>query len=60
MPLVLMANVGGLNRISTHTQPQQEMDDILQWHVSGVWRVPAAPTQMIPHAIFRDAFQGAI
>ena len=55
LPFVLVAHVGRLERIALRLDLQHQVDDVLERQVVGVRPVPAAPAQVIAHAVLRNA-----
>src|SRR5690349_2778161 len=58
--LVLMPRVRALDEIRLRLYAQHEIDDVLELDVVGMRPVPAAPAEVIAHAIFGDVAQRMI
>src|SRR5579862_3325993 len=56
-PFVLVARVGGLDRIAAGVDAEDQVDDVAQRNVVMVRPVKAAPADMQPHLVARDAAQ---
>src|SRR5579863_7404719 len=56
-PFMLVARVRGLDRIAPGIDPENQVDDVLQWDVVVVRTVKAAPADMEAHLLLRDAAQ---
>ena len=57
LPFVLVAHVGGLERIALRLDLQHQVDDVLERQIVGVRPVPGAPAQVIAHAVLRNALR---
>src|SRR5438093_1538956 len=55
LPFVRMARIGAFDHIGTHIHLKDEVNDILEWNVGGVRPRPASPTDVITHALSRQA-----
>src|SRR5271169_487157 len=58
--LMLVPRVGALDEKSLRPDLEHDVGDALEFEIIGVRAVPAAPAQMIAHAIFRDVAQRMI
>ena len=56
-PLVLVARVGGLDQVGANADLQQQADDIFQRQIRRVRPMPAAPADMVAHALLRNIRQ---
>ncbi len=57
---VLVARIRAFDQIGLRLDLQQQVDDALELEVESMRAVPAAPAQMIAHAIFRNIAQRMI
>ena len=59
-PFVLVARVGGLERVSARRNLQHQVDHVLERQVVRVRAVPTAPADVIAHPVFGKPFQRLI
>ena len=59
-PFVLVAHIGGLDRIGAGLHLQDQVDDVLERRVGDVRHVPAAEADVIADAVLRDAFERVV
>ena len=59
-PLVLVAGVGGLDRVARGADAEDDVDDVLERNVVAVRAVEAPPADVQPHLLARDAAQGVV
>jgi hypothetical protein len=52
---VLVPHIGGLEGIGLRPHREDEIDDVLERQIMGVRAMPAAPAQMIAHALLGNA-----
>ena len=57
---MLVTDVAGFDQVGLGVDTEHDVDDIAQRKIGGVRPVPAAPADVISHAIDRDAFEGMI
>ena len=60
LPFVLVAYVGGLDRIGAGLHAQHQVDDVGQLCIGDMRHVPAAEADMIADAILRNALQSLV
>src|SRR4030095_13978461 len=58
--LMFVADVTGFDQVRLGVDLENDVDDVAQRKIGGVRTVPAAPADVIAHAIDRDAFEGVI
>src|SRR6185503_8255469 len=54
LPFVFMTRVGALDDVGAHLHLQDQVDDLLERHVAGMWSRPGAPAHMIADAVSRQ------
>src|SRR5262249_50104016 len=59
-PFVLMSHVAGLEGIGLRLNRENQIDDVFQRQVVGMRTVPAAPTEVVTHLLFRNADERVI
>src|SRR5262245_55797254 len=59
-PLVLMSHVAGLEGIGLRLNRENQIDDVFQRQVVSMRTVPAAPTKVVTHLLFRNADERVI
>ena len=57
---MLVTDVAGFDQVRLSVDTEHDVDDVAQRKIGGVRPMPAAPADMIAHAIDRDAFEGVI
>ena len=57
---MLVADVAGFDQVRLGVDTEHDVDDVAQRKIGGVRTMPAAPADVIAHAIDRDAVEGAI
>src|SRR5215470_14047550 len=59
-PFVLMSHVAGLEGIGLRLNRENQIDDVFQRQVVSMRTVPAAPTEVVTHLLFRNADERVI
>ena len=59
-PFVLVRGVAGFDRVGAGVDLEHEVDDVGERDVGGVRPVPAAPADVVAHAVFRQAAQRVV
>src|SRR4029434_8346262 len=57
---MFVADVAGFDQVRLGIDLEHDIDDVAQRKIGGVRAMPAAPADVIAHAIDRDAFEGVI
>ena len=57
---MFVTDVAGFDQVRLGVDTEHDVDDVAQGKIGGVRTMPAAPADVIAHAIDRDAFEGMI
>src|SRR5687767_15224131 len=57
---MFVADVAGFDQVRLGVDTEHDVDDVAERKIGGVRTMPAAPADVIAHAIDRDAFEGVI
>src|SRR3984885_3934694 len=60
LPLVLVAGVGGLERVIVAVHREHKIDQVLHWDVGGMRAVPASPTKVEADFVRRQSLDRMI
>ncbi|MGB8238965.1 MAG: hypothetical protein WCF35_24400, partial [Pseudolabrys sp.] len=60
MPLVLVTRIGAFDYVSPHFHLQDQVHDVPERHIAGMWTRPAAPADVIANTVGRQAFDRVI